>query len=341
MDIDVRMARRRGPASEMKRLSMLSAVIGIAIIAAAVIAADPETVGAAIAQSGWATPVVILLRLLAVCSAGLTWWLLFPPHPRPHPYLCALLRIVREGANTLLPLAQIGGDVIGARLLTFWRIPGPLAAATVIVDVLAQAGTQFLFALVGFALIISCGIGDGFVYDVAWALVAAALALTGFYVVQRHGGEKLVNAVLKRLARGREWQINGTFEAVFRQLHAVYDRRRRLAVTVVCHLAVWFVGALEVWVGLSAMGYKIDYTDAVIIESLAQAARGAAFAVPGAVGVQEGGLVVLCALFGVPAHAALALSLIKRAADLAVGVPGLIGWHTLETRRLAARRTSA
>jgi putative membrane protein len=324
----------------MKRLSMLSAAIGIAIIAAAVYAADPETVAAAIAQAGWATLIVVALRLVAVTLAGLTWWLLFPSHPRPQPSVCALLRIVREGANTLLPLAQIGGDVIAARLLTFWRIPGPLAAATVIVDVLAQAGTQFVFALIGFALLIAHGVGESLIHDLGWALAAAALALTGFYVAQRRGGQKLVNAVLKRLARGREWQINGTFEAVFHQLHLLYARRRKLAAAVICHLGVWFIGALEVWVGLTAMGYHPTYADAIAIESLAQAARGAAFAVPGAVGVQEGGLVVLGALFGVPAHSALALSLIKRAADLMVGVPGLVIWHALETRRFSTRRKS-
>ena len=321
----------------MKRLSILTAAIGIAIIAAAVYAADPATVAAAMAQAGWAAAIVIALRLLAVTLAGLTWWLLFPKHPRPQPSVCALLRIVREGANTLLPLAQIGGDVIAARLLTFWHIPGPLAAATVIVDVLAQAGTQFLFALVGFALLIAHGVGGSFITDLAWALAAAALALTGFYLAQRHGGEKLVNALLKRLARGREWQINGTFEAVFHRLHEVYGRRRALALTVICHLGVWFIGALEVWVGLTAMGYHPTYAEAVAIESLAQAARGAAFVVPGAVGVQEGGLVVLCALFGIPAHSALALSLIKRAADIMVGVPGLVAWHALETRRFNRR----
>jgi putative membrane protein len=295
------------------------------------------TVAAALKQAGWAAAVVIALRLVAVTLAGLTWWLLFPKRPRPQPSVCALLRIVREGANTLLPLAQIGGDVIAARLLTFWHIPGPLAAATVIVDVLAQAGTQFLFALVGFALLIAHGVGGSFINDIAWALAAAALALTGFYVAQRQGGEKLLNALLRRLARGREWQINGTFEAVFQRLHEVYARRRALALAVICHLGVWFIGAFEVWVGLHAMGYQPTYADAVAIESLAQAARGAAFAVPGGVGVLEGGLVVLCSLFGVPAHSALALSLIKRSADIMVGVPGLVAWHALETRRFAKR----
>ena len=325
----------------MKRLSILSAVVGLVIIAAAIIAADPKTVAAAIAQSHWAAAAVICLRVVAVGSAGLAWWLLFPAHPRPRARICALLRYIREGTNALLPLAQIGGDVIGARLLTFWKIPGPLAAATVIVDVLAQAGTQFLFALVGFALVIAHGVGGSFVHDLAWALAAAAFALAGFYLVQRHWGEKLVNAVLKRLARGREWQINGTFEMLFRELRAVHRRRTTLAAAVVSHLAVWFIGALEVWVTLRAMGYTITYADAVAIESLAQAARGAAFVVPGAVGIQEGGLIVLCALFGVPAHSALALSLIKRSADLAIGIPGLVAWHALETRRMTHKRQRA
>lgn len=325
----------------MKRLSILSAVVGLAIIAAAIIAANPATVADAIAQSRWATAAVIALRVIAVGSAGLTWWLLFPAHPRPRARICALLRYIREGTNALLPLAQIGGDVIGARLMTFWKIPGPLAAATVIVDVLTQAGTQFLFALVGFALVIAHGVGGTFIHDLAWALSAAAFALVGFYLAQRHWGEKLVNAVLKRLARGREWQINGTFETLFRELRAVHRRRLSLAAAVVCHLGVWFIGALEVWVTLRTMGYAVSYADAVAIESLAQAARGAAFVVPGAVGVQEGGLIVLCAVFGIPANAALALSLIKRAADLAVGVPGLIGWHTLETRRVTRKHRRA
>ena len=96
------------------------------------------------------------------------------------------------------------------------------------------------------------------------------------------------------------------------------------------HLIGWFVGATEVWLVLNAMGHPLDYGDAVIIESLMHAVRGAAFAVPGALGAQEGGLIVLCAMFGVPPEAALALSLVKRIPDLVIGIPGLIGWQVLE-----------
>jgi hypothetical protein len=78
----------------------------------------------------------------------------------------------------------------------------------------------------------------------------------------------------------------------------------------------------------------VSVGEAIVIESLMHAVRGAAFAVPGALGAQEGALVLICAAFGIPPEQAIALSLVKRAADLAVGVPGLVGWQRLEWGRL-------
>jgi uncharacterized membrane protein YbhN (UPF0104 family) len=82
------------------------------------------------------------------------------------------------------------------------------------------------------------------------------------------------------------------------------------------------------------MGDPIGIGEALVIESLMHAVRGAAFAVPGALGAQEGALVLLCAAFGIPPEEAIALSLVKRAADLALGAPGLVAWQMLEWGRL-------
>ena len=325
----------------MKRLTLVISVLGIAVIAAAIWAADPRAVAAAIMQAGTASLLVIVARATAVTLAGSAWWLLFPPKQRPGMRVCMLLRIVREGANTLLPLTQVGGDFIAARLLTFWGIAGTLAAATVMVDVLVQAVTQLIFALTGLAILAALDTDSALIHGVAWGLVLAVPALTGFYLVQRHWGEALLTGLLRRVARGREWALHGKVGAVFQSLHTLYGRGGALATTFLAHLAIWFLGAVEVWIALTAMGYDIGYREAIAIESLAQAARGAAFVVPSAVGVQEGGLVVLCGLFGIPAESALALSLIKRAADVAVGVPGLIAWHRLEVGRWRKRRRKA
>ena len=78
-----------------------------------------------------------------------------------------------------------------------------------------------------------------------------------------------------------------------------------------------------------------------MLEALGQAIRGIAFAIPGALGVQEGGYVLLGALIGLPAPAALALSLMKRSRELLQGVPGLVYWQILEGRWLRRRLRAA
>ena len=61
--------------------------------------------------------------------------------------------------------------------------------------------------------------------------------------------------------------------------------------------------------------------------------RAAAFVVPGGLGVQEGAYALLAALFGLPVEIAVALSLVKRARDLMIGVPALLAWQVGELRR--------
>ena len=54
------------------------------------------------------------------------------------------------------------------------------------------------------------------------------------------------------------------------------------------------------------------------------------FFVPGALGIQEGGYVVVGRLLGIPAEMGLALALIRRVRELAFGIPGLIAWQIIE-----------
>ena len=71
------------------------------------------------------------------------------------------------------------------------------------------------------------------------------------------------------------------------------------------------------------------------------AIRSAVFPVPGALGVQEGGYVVVGNLLGIPGDAAFALSLIARVRELILGIPGLIAWQVIEARRVLRARSAA
>jgi hypothetical protein len=108
----------------------------------------------------------------------------------------------------------------------------------------------------------------------------------------------------------------------------------------VLHLACWIASTLEAWVVLRFAGASLGFATVLVIESLLYAARSIAFAVPNAVGVQEGAYILLGASFGLTPETALALSLLKRARDLTIGLPALAAWQFIESGRLWRRIAS-
>jgi putative membrane protein len=321
-----------------KQATLIVWFIGMSVLIGLTVWYGADLVGQAILSAGWATVLVVIARGVAVAGAGAGWWLLFPRELRPSLWLCVLLRFVREAANALLPLAQIGGDFIGARCLAIKRIRGTVAAASVIVDVLIQAATQLVFAIVGLVLLLALGGNELVAWPIAIGIALAIPALGGFFLIQGKHGHRVVKKLLSLVAGDREWQLFGAIDDLFARLDAFYGNRQGLIRSGIWHLAVWFVGAIEVWIVLHFMGYPVTFEQAVIVESLMHAVRGAAFAVPGALGAQEGGLIVLCAIFAIPPEAAIALSLVKRIPDLVIGVPGLIAWQAMEGWHFRAAR---
>jgi len=321
-----------------RRAILVLWVIGIAVLIGLTVWSGASLVGQALLSVGWGAALVVIVRFVVVSGAGVAWWLLFPPVMRPTLWSCVLSRFIREGTNAILPLTQVGGDIIGARCLVLYGVKASVSAASVIVDVLVQASTQFVFALVGLVMLIAMG-GNGMVVRTGAIGAAIAIpALVAFFFAQRQGGQRILKGLLALVGGGPEWRAFSAIDDLYAQLNTFYARREGLVLASLLDLASWFVGAIEVWIVLSFMGYAVTYGEAVIIESLMHAARGAAFAVPSALGVQEGGLIVLCAIFAIPPEAALALSLVKRIPDLVIGVCGVTAWQALEGRHYFGAR---
>lgn len=70
----------------------------------------------------------------------------------------------------------------------------------------------------------------------------------------------------------------------------------------------------------------------LVLQSLGKPARGAAFFVPGGLGVQEGSFMLVGSALGLGPDAGLALSLVKRFRELMMGLPGLLSWQLVEGR---------
>jgi putative membrane protein len=329
-----RMSIRMGA---LKHVGVVVWCAGIAACIALSVWFGLDDVGNALASVGWGMLGVVVTRAATVSIAGAGWWLLFPVGRPLRLRTAVLLRLIREAINALLPLTQVGGDIIGARLLTFWAVPGPLGAATIIVDVLLQALTLFLFVALGIMTLIALGTDTMLAGAAASSLAVAAPALGVFYLAQRRGGHRILHFMLSRLKGDSNWRLLGTVDAVYQNLSVVYARRSGLAASGVVHMIGWLIGVAEVLIVLRCIGLPVTLSEALVIESLVQAVRGASFAVPGALGAQEAGLILLCGIFQISPDQALALSFVKRAADLVIGVPSLVALQILEGRQFTAK----
>jgi uncharacterized membrane protein YbhN (UPF0104 family) len=114
----------------------------------------------------------------------------------------------------------------------------------------------------------------------------------------------------------------------------MYGDSGRLALGAALHLLGWIGKGVGNWIAFWLLGSNVGLMEALAIEGLLHVMLAAAVLVPGYAGVQEAGYVGLGALFGVPPEVSLGVSLIRRARDLAIGVPILLIWQIFEMRRL-------
>jgi hypothetical protein len=115
--------------------------------------------------------------------------------------------------------------------------------------------------------------------------------------------------------------------ALHSSIGEIYRRRSRLCASFILHLVCWIAATVEIWLALRFAGAPLDFGVVLVIEGLLYAVRSVAFAVPNAVGVQEGAYIMIGASFGLTPEMALALSLLKRARDLALGLPVLAAYQ--------------
>ncbi|WP_193425097.1 lysylphosphatidylglycerol synthase domain-containing protein, partial [Paraburkholderia kirstenboschensis] len=101
-----------------------------------------------------------------------------------------------------------------------------------------------------------------------------------------------------------------------------------------------FLTSLEVWLALYFLGARVTLVEAVVIESLIQAIGSAAFFVPGGLGVQEGGFILIGGALGLDPSTCLALAGARRIRDLLIFVPGLLAWQFAETSKQASVQSS-
>jgi putative membrane protein len=306
--------------------------IGVLLFAGVLISQDLPAIMATLAHAGWGLFLVALFHLLPLLLDAMAICVLFERASSRSPYWDSLLaRWVGESANSLMPAGQIGGPVLMARHLAQRGMRMQEAAAAITVSTTLQTFAQIVFALIG---VVVLGAQTSHFSSVALrtsALIASAflaVQVGGFYFIQRRGLFGKLTRAVRRFTGNRNWsQWVTQAQAIDIAVEGIYRRNSAVTASFLLSLIGWIVGTGEVYLIALFLGAPVSWRDAFLLESLGQAIRGAAFAIPGALGIQEGGYLLLAPLAGLSPDVGLALSLAKRARELLLGLPGLLYWR--------------
>jgi putative membrane protein len=321
----------------MKLLAAAGLIGGLAGATLLVLSYGAGAIWHSIATLGWGgLAAVLLFHLALIVLMGTGWFLLGRGRPDALWPRFVWGRLIRDSAAEALPLSQIGGFVLGARAATLAGVSGGFAAASTVVDVTVELVAQLVYVLLGLILLQILRPDNHFALPAAVGVGVMGVAASVFVAVQARGAGAVERAGV-RLAGiflGAQAGSAGGVQADIQRLHA---KPRVLVWCTGVHFVSWLLSGIETWLTLHIMGAGVPVAAALVIDSLLYGLRSIAFIVPNALGVQEGGFLVLGALFGVGADAALALSFIKRGRDLIIGVPALLAWQALEGRRAWTR----
>jgi putative membrane protein len=319
-------------ASTRINLGLLTLGLGGALVIALVAWLGLRAIGREVLAALWVLPLTLGLHALQLYLSAVAWRIA-TGRPGPGDGRYMLARWVREAVNSMLPVAQLGGNVVGVRLLAQHGVPPARGGAGVTLDMTIEALAQLLFTLAGLVALSAISPERGLA---PWALGIVAvslLALAGFVLAQRVGLMRLIEAAADHIPFLPRGTLHG-LHAEWQRLRA--DRAGLLRATLL-HMLAWLLGIAETWLALAAMGHTPSLAAALAVDSLGMAARSAGFAIPGALGVQEAGFILAAGLVGQPPEAAVALSMLKRARELVVGTTGLMVWQWVEGRRITRK----
>ena len=319
----------------MKIGLIFAAIAGLAVTVYLVLDFGLSDVWDALLTAGWeGFAAVTIAHLVAIALCALAWRVLIAAAP-PRAFLAFFwARFLRDGVNNLVGIVPCAGEIVGARELRLRGVPAGVAGATTIVDVTTELLSQLIFAPLGLGVLIYVQPGGESAWWTGGGIAGATIILVGFILAQRNGLFRFLESLPSRLGLVQQWDETKDAAPVHAAIQDIYRQRSRVLAAIATHFVAWLARSVEAIAALYLMNQSLPVLNIIAIEALVYALRTIAFVVPSAVGVQEGGYVLIGAIFGLGPEAALALSLLKRAREVALGLPALIAWQFLETQRL-------
>lgn len=318
---------------------------GLAVFGWFVRQADPDQLIDAFTRMGWGALLMLLPYACVYAADTLGWHFSFGPGHGHGLSFGTLFRIrwMGEAVNNVVPSGYIGGEALKVYLLHKRGVPTLNSTASVVAGKTVQTLAHVVFIGAGSVAAMQLVAPDSPIRTAMAVVFAGALVTVCLlFWLQSHG----IFAMLFRMLDRFRWRVD-SLEARKPALLRIDGRivdfyrndRTHFGAATLAFLGGWFLDTMEILLLGYLMGYPIGITQALAIEAFVGVAKGMGFFVPGAVGVQETGIVFLCRMTSLPDSFGVAYAILRRGREV---IYAGIGWLLLSLeesnfRRLARR----
>ncbi|MBI3989073.1 MAG: flippase-like domain-containing protein [candidate division NC10 bacterium] len=303
-----------------KTLNMALLSLGLLLFAFLVYRIDPAAIAVHFRALGWRLILLLLPYAFGYFFFTLGWKATLADGASvPFPKLF-LIRQAGEAINSLTFSASLGGEPVKTYLLRSCRVPLEKGLTSIVVTKTAMTLAQMTFTVIGVILTVrQIGLKSPFLAFSAALVMAWIPAMAFFIIIQRQGLFAGLLQPAKRLSFLKTWlqRWGERINDLDRQIAAFYTKdARSLVLSYGLHLGGWMVQSLEVYWLLSFLKLPVDLPTALAVQGLSVLTKAAAFVIPGALGVQEGGNLLIFLGFSLPVEAGMTFSLVRRGREL-------------------------
>jgi putative membrane protein len=307
-----------------------TALLGIAVAVALFLHDRPETIVAALRHAGLGLLLAAVIHVLPMMANARDWQTIILRRPRPG--FMTMLRIVwiRESINSMLPVARIGGEIVSFRILSRLGVRSSTSIASLVADTQLTLISQLMFTLlaVGYLLTHSTSANLCLAGHLIWGALLLAPLVVIFCLIQHARPFERAGQIINHATSGKLTILLGQSARVDHGVKLIWRRRG----VVLRYLFLWqplqsVATALEIALALHFLDVDINFIKALVIEALIQAVSSAAFFIPGGLGAQEAGFILIGGAVGIDPASCLALAAARRVRDIVIFIPGLIVWQ--------------
>jgi len=315
--------------SHWKKIRITLLTLGTIVLLVMVYKIGPGIIFNEIKSLGFALIIIFIPYLISYSFDTLGWKATLGLHKKKISFISLFLaRCGGEAVNYLTPFAFVGGEPVKAYILRRFNIPLVEGLASVVIAKTTLVIAEIIFIMIGLILAVFKIEGSGPLLSVSLLLLLGGMVAVGlFLLAQKRGLFMGTLSLLERFKisfqflKAREEKIR----ALDQSISEFYNHDKKgFYWSLSFFLIGWFAGAFEIYALLYFLGIPIGISEAIIIEAIASIVKSAAFFIPGAIGAQEGGNLLIFAAFGLAASTAITFSLVRRIREILLIGGGLL-----------------